>query len=308
MKKIKKILKWTGILILVTILGIAGVTGARQNLTYNAPYPKIKASKDSSIIARGRHLVNDIAHCNDCHSQANADSLISLGQDVPLSGSVAFRLPVGVIYSANITSDSLTGIGRFSDGEVARVLRYGVHPDGAPVYNFMPFQNLSDSDLTAIISYLRVQPAVRQAKKSNELNLAGAMVKAFMVKPVGPSAPVISYLKPDSTAKYGEYLVQSVGNCSGCHTKRNLSGDIEGGLMAGGHPMPNGLVPPNLTPDSSGRIFGWSQEMFIQRFRMGKIIPESEMPWNAFKRMEDLELKAIYKYLHAIPAIKTSKE
>jgi mono/diheme cytochrome c family protein len=307
MKKIKKILKWTSVLILITIAGIAGVAGARQDLTFTAPYPEITSSKDSSVIARGRHLVNDIAHCNDCHSQVNADSLIRLGQDVPLSGSVAFRLPVGVIYSANITSDSLTGIGRFSDREIARVLRYGVHPNGAPVYNFMPFQNLTDSDLTAIISYLRVQPAIRQPKKENELNLVGNMVKAFMVKPVGPSAPILSYIKPDSTVEYGQYLVQSVGNCSGCHTKHNLSGEVDGAIMAGGNPMPNGLVPPNLTPDSTGRIFGWSQDMFIQRFRMGKIIPESEMPWNSFKRMEDLELKAIYNYLHAIPAVKSSK-
>ncbi|MGG9964185.1 hypothetical protein [Ferruginibacter sp. SUN106] len=305
MKKIKKILKWTGVVLLILVSGIAVVTASRQNLKYEAPYPNIQTTNDSTVIAKGRHLVNAIAHCNDCHSKANNDSLINLGQDVSLSGGVAFELPVGTIYSANITSDSTYGIGKFTDKEIARVLRYGVHPDGSAVYDFMPFHNLSDSDLIAVLSYLRMQKPVAMQKPDNKLNIMGNIVKAFLIKPVGPSETIQATVQPDSTADYGKYLVYNVGNCNGCHTQRTLSGVYTGEPFAGGNEMPNGMVTPNITTDSSGRIFGWSQEAFVNRFRAGKLIPQSEMPWNSFKRMNDVELKAIYKFLQTVKPVKT---
>jgi hypothetical protein len=62
---------------------------------------------------------------------------------------------------------------------------------------------------------------------------------------------------------------------------------------------------PNLTPESSSRIFGWTEQIFMNRFRMGKVYPDSEMPWNFFKRMDDIELKAIYKFFRTIQPVKT---
>jgi len=307
MRTFKKVLRWTGILLLAVVLGVTAITAARQNLHYNAPYPAIQSSRDSASIARGKHLMLSVAHCTDCHSGPSADSLINAGQEPVLHGGVAFNLPVGTIYSANITSDSTYGIGRYSDAEIARALRYGVHPDGTAVYDFMPFHNVTDADLSDIISYLRTQKPVAIKKPDNELNLAGKLVKAFLVKPVGPSEPIAPSVVPDSTAAYGKYLVLNVGNCSGCHTKRTLSGEYTGPLLAGGNPMAHGITPPNLTPDSTGRLFGWSEEMFVKRFHMGKLNPLSEMPWGSFKRMNDLELKAIYKYLQTVPPVRTAE-
>jgi mono/diheme cytochrome c family protein len=305
MRRIKKILKWTGLILLTIVLGVSAITAARQNIKYKAPYPAIKASKDSAAITRGKHLMTSVAHCTDCHSKPNADSLLNLGQDPVLHGGVAFTLPVGTIYSANITSDSTYGIGKFTDAEIARALRYGVHPDGTAVYDFMPFHNVSDADLTDILSYLRTQKPVAYKKPANQLNLVGNLVKAFLIKPVGPTETIAATVKPDTTAAYGKYLVLNVGNCSGCHTKRSMSGEFTGELLAGGNPMGNGLIPPNLTPDSTGRIFEWSQQIFVNRFRMGKLNAKSEMPWESFKRMNDSELKAIYNYLHTVKPVKT---
>jgi len=305
MRIIKKIVKWTGLVLAILIAGVSAITAARQNIKYSAPYPAIKASADSTVIARGKHLVISVAHCTDCHSPSNADSLLSLGQDPVLSGGIAFNLPVGTIYSANITADSVYGIGRFTDAEITRALRYGVHPDGTVVYDFMPFHNLSDEDLTAVLSYLRTQKPLAYKKPANQLNLIGNVVKAFLIKPVGPSETIAATVKPDTTAAYGKYLVLNVGNCSGCHTKRSISGEYTGELLAGGGPMEHGLVPPNLTPDSTGRIFGWSQQTFINRFRMGKLNNNSVMPWQSFKRMNNTELTAIYNYLHSIKPVKT---
>jgi mono/diheme cytochrome c family protein len=307
MRKILRFLKWTGIILFSILITVSILTASRQNLKFDAPYPAIRASQDTAVIAKGKHLVNAIAHCMDCHSRTNGDSLLDLDKDVPLSGSVAFHLPVGTVYSANITSDPVYGIGRYDDGQIARVLRYGVHPDGTAVYDFMPFHNLSDEDLTAVISYLRTQKPVALKKQENQLNAIGNMVKAFLVKPVGPSENIEQKVQKDSSAAYGKYLVMNVANCSGCHTKRSISGEFTGELLAGGSPMGGGHTPPNLTPDSSSRIFGWTEQIFINRFRMGKVYPDSEMPWNSFKRMDDIELKAIYKFLQTIKPVKTAK-
>ena len=200
MKKLKKTIKWTGIIVLALIGGLAITVMARQNVKYEAPYPNIIASTDSAVIARGKHLVYSSAHCIDCHNKQNSDSLINLGQEVPLSGGVAFELPVGKIYTKNITPDKETGIGRYSDGEIARALRYGVHPNGTAVFDFMPFHNTSDEDLTAIISYLRAQKPVKNRVPDHELNAIGKAVNAFMIKPVGPTGEVPKVVKPDTTA------------------------------------------------------------------------------------------------------------
>jgi mono/diheme cytochrome c family protein len=308
---IKKIFKWTGIILLTLIVAVTIVVASRQNLKYDAPYPDIKASTDTAVIARGKHLVFGPAHCINCHSTANVDSLIEADQPVPLSGGYLFDLPIAKIYSKNITPDKETGIGNYTDAEIARVLRYGVHPNGDPVYDFMPFHNMSDEDLIAVISYLRAQKPVKNKVPENKLNVMGNIVKAFLVKPVGPSGEVPETVKQDTTADYGKYIAISIAECNGCHTKRDMSGAYIGQPFAGGNEFNESghkLVTPNITTDSSSRIYGWTAQDFINRFRMGKVIPYSPMPWNSFKRMNDEELTAIYNYLKTLPPVKPGME
>ena len=306
MRRFKKILKWTGFILLFLILGITLTVMGRQNIKYDRPYPTITASTDTAIIMRGKHLVFGAAHCADCHSKANADSLLKLGQDVPLTGGMVFDLPVGKLYSKNITPDNETGIGKYTDAEIARALRYGVHPDGTVVFDFMPFHNTTDEDMTAIISFLRAQKPIQNKVPDHSLNVLGKAVKAFMIKPVGPVGEVAKQMARDSSAAYGKYLANNVANCTGCHTVRDLSGTFTGEPFAGGNEI-EGFITPNITPDSSSRIFGWSQKNFIDRFRMGKMIPKSPMPWQSFGRMTDEELKAIYSYLKTVKPVKATE-
>jgi mono/diheme cytochrome c family protein len=303
MRRLKKVLKYTGLILLLLIVSVTLTVLFRQNLHYSAPYPAIKASTDTAIIARGKHLVFGPAHCINCHNNHDPDSLLLLGQEVALSGGVAFTLPVGTIYSRNITPDKTTGIGNFTDAGIARALRYGVHPDGTAVFDFMPFHNMSDQDLQAVISYLRAQKPVYNPIPHNQLNVMGHIVKAFMVKPVGPDGAVPSAVRADTGAAYGKYLAMSVAECNGCHTQRDMAGGFTGAPFAGGGNI-GGFITPNLTPDSSGRIFTWSQQDFIGRFRKGRLIPGSHMPWNAFGRMSDEELKAIYQFLKTVKPAK----
>lgn len=307
MKRFKKILKWTGIVLLLLITTLAITVAARQNLKYDAPYPDIKASTDSAIILKGKQLVFGPAHCADCHSKANPDSLMALGQPVVLTGGFEFKLPIASIYSKNITPDAETGIGRYTDQEIARALRYGVAPDGRAYFDFMPFHNTSDEDLTAIISYLRSQPAVRNEVPENSFNLIGKTVKAFLIKPVGPNGDVPVSVKKDSTVEYGKYLAFNVANCSGCHTKRDLmTGAFTGTYFSGGLEI-DGFVTPNLTTDPGSHIATWDEQKFMTRFREGKKIATSPMPWNSFKRMSEDELKAVYRFLKTLEPVKTGE-
>jgi mono/diheme cytochrome c family protein len=301
MKRFFKILKWFGIVLLTLVVALSATIALRQNLKYEAPYPNIHASNDSIVIERGKHIIFSQAHCADCHSTQNADSLLALGKEPSLSGGRLFDVGIARIYTPNLTSDKNFGLGRRSDAEIARVLRYGVHANGNAVIEFMEFHDMSDADLTAVVSYLRTQKPVANKIPKIEYSLVGNAIRAFLIKPHGPARPVQKYVKPDSTAAYGEYIVRSTSNCAGCHTQRDLAGELTGPLMAGGNDV-EGLISPNLTPDSSSRIFGWTEEIFVNRFRRGKLNPKSVMPWNSFKNMSDLELKAIYRYLQTVPA------
>jgi mono/diheme cytochrome c family protein len=307
---LRKILKWTALILLVLIAGVALTTAFRQHLKYEAPYPNIKASTDTAIIARGKHLVMGPAHCIDCHSPIhNKDSVLKLGQDISLIGGLAFHLPFGTFYTRNLTPDKETGIGNMTDGEIARVLRYSVKKNGEAVLPFMPFQNLSDEDLTAIISYLRSTKPVHNPVPDHQFNMVGKLIKAFLIKPAGPTAPPPVAVKEDTTAAYGRHMVMAIANCNECHTKRDGIGNYVGEPLAGGTVFEEkgkpSLISPNLTPDPTGRIYNWSLENFIQRFRMGKLIPYSHMPWESFGRMSDTELKAIYNYLKTLKPVKT---
>lgn len=271
MKKLKKIAKWFVISLFVLVIIVSVTIGMRQNLKFDAPYPDIHASKDSNIIERGKHIVFSQAHCASCHSPQNVDSLLEAGIEPVLNGGRLLDIGIARIYTPNITSDPIYGIGKRADGEIARVIRYGVHANGNAVLNFMGFQDMSDDDLTAVVSYLRTSKPVATPNTPHEFSLLGKAIKAFMVKPVGPRLPVKKSVTIDSSAAYGEYLVSSTTNCMGCHTQRNLAGDLSGPLMAGGNDI-EGFITPNLTPHKDSRIFGWTQEQFIDRLRQKKRI------------------------------------
>jgi mono/diheme cytochrome c family protein len=305
---LKRFLKWTGISILF-LLAIAIITVSfRQHLTYEAPYPNIKASKDSAIIAQGRHLVLGPAHCVDCHSKIkNVDSVMKLGKDPELSGGNEFNLEFGKFYTRNLTPDKETGIGTMTDAEIARVLRYSVKPNGEVVLPFMPYQNMTDNELTAVISYLRSLQPVKNPVPNHHYNALGKVIKAFLLNPSGPTENFDLPIKADTMAVYGKHLVMTLANCNECHTKRDAIGGYVGEPMSGGTEFKEEgketLISPNLTPHPSSRIYGWTEQNFIDRFRVGRVIAYSHMPWEAFGRMTDDELKAIYKYLQTLKPV-----
>ncbi|MBK6610920.1 MAG: c-type cytochrome [Sphingobacteriales bacterium] len=312
MRKLVRILKWSGLLLVVAILCLFVAGSILYNKKYDAPIPDLHASKDSLVISKGKHLVFTTAHCVECHFKPGDSLKVVSGEEVDMAGGgFPFKFPGGVFYASNISSDKETGIGNYTDGEIARMLRYGIKRDGSVLIPAMEYQNLSDEDIIAIISYLRTLPPVVHKVPENDFNLLGKAILAFLIRPVNPkSTPPVKVLT-DTTVEYGHYIAENVSNCKGCHTERSQNtGEYIGEELAGGlfEPVENDptklIFAPNLTPDpQTGHIYNWSFEQFKNRFVKGKLIPQSPMPWGQFKNMNETELLAIWKYLHSVKPV-----
>ncbi|HUS30900.1 MAG TPA: cytochrome c [Kofleriaceae bacterium] len=301
-KLLKRIAIGFALLLVFGTTAFAVAVVARENRTFEAPYPDIHASGDPTVIARGEYLVRGPAHCVACH-----------GED--LRGGLKFSLPVGTIYARNITPDEATGIGRYSDREIARILRFGVHPTGRAMLPFMPFANLADDDLTAVVSYLRSRSAIHNRVPAHDFNVIGRVAKAFILEPKGPTVTPPKHVEPAVTAEYGEYIANTVANCGGCHTKRDMrTGGAIGVAFAGGQTVESHRTPgvtfvtPNLTPDpATGHITAWSEEMFVARFK-NAVDTASPMPWGEFRTLSDGDLRALYRYLRSQPPAKLGQQ
>jgi mono/diheme cytochrome c family protein len=204
------------------------------------------------------------------------------------------------VYATNLTPAG--EIKDWSDGEIIRAIREGVHKSGRALI-IMPseaFHSLSDDDVHAIVAFLRSQPAVGTSSPPSRLNVLGALLVGALA---GTSAqppitgPVIA--PPEgASSDYGRYLV-SVLACHVCHGE-NLAG------RKGDGPGPPG--GPNLT----AILPSWSAEDFNHTLRTG-VNPSNHtltegMPWkevSAFASDEDL--KAMYAYLHNLTPIESPK-
>lgn len=279
----------------------------RWTRTFTAPYPAIVASADPAVISRGEDLVYGAAACAYCHVPRDQWPALAKGARLPLAGGHVFPLPFGQIYSANLTPDPATAIGRRTDGELARILREGVRADGRAAVPLMAMQ-LSDEDLTAVISFLRAQRPVAHAVPEHEFTRVGKLLMAFVITPGRPGTPPPPRSPIGPSIARGDYLANHVSACVQCHTQRTNTGDVVGPPFGGGQPTgiagdpTRVFVAPKLTPDPTTSPVGlWPEDVFVQRFRKGEQQPGTPMPWGAFGHMTDDDLKSIYRYLRTLP-------
>jgi mono/diheme cytochrome c family protein len=145
------------------------------------PYPAapIVAPDPADKVAYGRYLVQGRAICFPCHSAdfAKLDELVPERSAGYLGGGNAMPDMNGrIVKTANITPDRDTGIGKWSEDEFVRLLRFGVRPDlSVIVYPMVPFPELSDGDARAIYAYLRTVPPIKNAvSRTAAITPAGA--------------------------------------------------------------------------------------------------------------------------------------
>ena len=121
----------------------------------------------------------------------------------------------------------------------------------------------------------------------------------------------------------GSYIVNT-GGCNDCHTNPSYAnggdpylGQPEqvniAGFLAGGQHFGPFTTSANITPDALGRPAGLTLQQFITTLRTGHnpLDPPGTllqvMPWPAFGKKTDRDLRAIYEYLRSIPSIETAK-
>ena len=121
------------------------------------------ATQAAEGVARGKYLVS-VAGCNDCHTPGYFFG--KPDESRYLSGSeVGFEIPgLGVFHGPNLTPDKETGLGSWTDAEIAAALTTGKRPDGrelAPIMPWRAFANFAKEDVSSIVAFLRTLPPVR---------------------------------------------------------------------------------------------------------------------------------------------------
>lgn len=309
------------ILLFVVIGGFVVYVQLNWDKTYDIPYPDLQVSNDSTVIERGKYLVLGPAHCSNCHVGSVAEMIAAdAGENLPLKGGAEFPLgPMGVIYTRNLTPDPTTGIGRYSDGELFRMMRHAVKPDGTATLSvLMPFWDMADEDLIAVVSYLRILAPVKNEVRDNEWTFMGKAVRllASSFKPIEKPSPPTFAPPMEATIARGEYLSRYVANCVGWHTNRDLmTFEAIGPEYAGGmefEPWPEFALAvggdpevwmrtPNITPHPNSALSKFKTvEEWKARFRQGRLINISPMHWGPFSRMTDEDLEALYMYLTSL--------
>jgi mono/diheme cytochrome c family protein len=112
---------------------------------------------------RGKYLVT-VMGCNDCHTPGyffgKPDMTRFLG-----GSEVGFEIPgLGVFHGPNLTADKDTGLGGWTDAQIAIAMTTGKRPDGrelAPIMPFRAFANLTKDDVASIVAFLRALPPVK---------------------------------------------------------------------------------------------------------------------------------------------------
>lgn len=135
---------------------------------YGPPVGNVRAPSSRDSIRYGKYLA-DIGHCMECHTpRSKQGQLVTtyLG-----AGGQVFNGAWGTSVSRNLTPDE-TGLKNWTDAQIATAIRgndrSGIHYKPPMAYDW--YKNISSTDMSALISYLRSlkpQPFGGQQKASN---------------------------------------------------------------------------------------------------------------------------------------------
>lgn len=274
-------------LVILLVVLVAGKGMAMAYFPASEPVTNLKIEGTPEQIARGKYIA--YIGCAGCHGNKGEFPLsggFDLANDIPL--------PIGSMVSANLTPGGV--LKDRTDGELFRVIRHGIAKDGtlSVMMSLMPYRQLSDDDIKALIAFLRSQaPVETKAKSGDDLNLLAATMFGAGMFPAPDPINKNSITAPAKgvNAQYGQY-VATFGECRGCH----------GPNMTGSPPNP---AQPDGVPNPRPLVGTWTREQFIQTMRTG-IKPTGQkfpdrMPWVNASRMSDEDLSALYEYLKAAP-------
>jgi mono/diheme cytochrome c family protein len=297
-------------LIAMALLAVVGAAAylmvSRTNPAPGAAPELAGAPATAAVLARGEYLAK-AADCAACHTVP--------GSQRPFAGGDGFRLTFGTLYSTNITADSETGIGAWSDDEFVRAVREGMRKDGQhlyPVFPYTSYTGLSRSDVLAIKTYLFSLPAIRQANRANELSspfnqrwAVGFWKAAFF-----RSQRFAADASKSSQWNSGAYLATALGHCGECHTPRNFAFGLERSREFAGEEI-LGWRAYNITADPEHGIGSWSDDEIARYLTIGHADgrgsasgPMGEAVAHSLQYLDPSDTAALVSYLRDVPAQK----
>lgn len=311
MKKLKKIVLFGGAaLVAIIVAGLPAVVGIRPfigakhraltNRTFEATPARLE---------RGRYLVTSGAPpCALCHSPLDSSGgHLRVQEGMWMAGRNWTPDGIPFVTAPNLTPDPETGIGTWTDDQLARAIREGIGHDGRTLFPVMPyarFRYMSDEDLASIIVYLRsLKPVHNPLPKSNVPFPVKYLINSVPEPVTAPVTPDLS-----TPEKRGQYLV-TIAACADCHTTRDDQGNLPKGMdFAGGTTLTYGdhsRWSANITPAPSGIPY-YTEALFIETMRTGQVHSrglDDFMPTAYFRNLTDQDLKDIFAYLKTLKPV-----
>lgn len=258
-------------------------------------------AQDAKRVTRGEYIFN-LSGCAGCHTDKKNGGK-------PLAGGRAFKTDFGTFYSPNITPAADHGIGAWTFENFTDAMRHGQAPDGRnyfPAFPYTSYTNMSDADLADLWSYVRVQPAFEQKNQPHDLKppYGWRWLMTFWNALYLDAGP-----KPRWSR--GRYIAEALSHCHECHTPRNFLGGYDSAKRFAGTPKnPEGIVVPNITPDTATGIGKWSDGDLDLLFTIG-MLPDgdfvsgvmSESVTHATSKMTKKDRAALIKHLRSLPPI-----
>lgn len=253
---------------------------------------------------RGRYLLA-VGDCAACHT-AQGGAMLAGGRPI--------ETPFGVIYSPNITPDTETGIGSWSDDQFYQAMHKGIANDGSHLYPAFPypwFTKATRDDVDAIRAYLRTVPAVKSSPPDNKLPWPLSDRTVMVGWNALYFSPGTYQPDPNQSAQWnrGAYIVQGLGHCGACHTPKNVFGAVESSERFHGSNAQDWFAP-DLSGNSLSGLGSWSTEEIVAFLKTGKndrtvaYGPMAEVVKRSTSKISDDDLNAIAVYLKSVPASK----
>lgn len=322
MKKAIRILLF--IVVFLSILVAGALAYFNSKFPADIPVEEIKVEVTPDRIERGKYLAHNVSMCIDCHSERDFSKFSgpivdgTFGKGGEIFSHENSGVP-GTLFAKNITPYNL---GKYTDGELFRVITTGITKDGTALFPLMPygrFKDMAREDLYSIIAYLRSLPPIKNDVPERSLDFPMNLI----VNTIPGNAGVVESIPSVSdTLEYGKYMANAAG-CIDCHTQMVKGEFVKGMEFAGGFQfkLPNGDIvnSANITADMETGIGALTKENFIARFKTYDNLQAQHiavkdhekntiMPWTKLAGMTEVDLGAIYTYLRTMPPVKNKVE
>lgn len=221
-------------------------------------------ARAQDAVARGRYLAI-LGDCAGCHTPPHGAAY---------AGGVPFRIRFGTLYSTNITPDRETGIGSWSAEDFYRALHEGLAPGGRHLYPAFPyiyFRRISRQESDDLFAFLKTLMPVHHPRTPNHLSFPfnlrfGLVLWNWLYLPKAPPQ-----IDPSAGAawKRGEFIVNGLGHCAGCHTPKDiLFGDVSSQALTGA--VLDNWYAANLTGNRMTGLGKWDHEELVRYLATGR--------------------------------------